>query len=199
MQVYDHGVRVPALLRGPGVTPGTNVALPTSMVDVAPTLLELAAGADAVPSSMDGRSLAPLVVAPGDTTAPGTKQTAAEHRAAVVASWRDAVLIEYQSIAQAGLGPGRMRHPVDGVNNTFRALRILNTTHNMLYAEFTDVSKAEDWDFPDASLNFFELYNVTEDRFMLHNVYAMADAKLKDALHSKLKDMFHCKGQAECS
>ena len=28
---------------------------------------------------------------------------------------------------------------------------------------------------------------------------AMADAKLKDALHSKLKDMFHCKGQAECS
>ena len=91
-----------------------------------------------------------------------------------------------------------MRHPVDGVNNTFRALRILNATHNMLYAEFTDVSKAEDWDFPDASLNFFELYNVTADRFMLHNIHATADAELKDALHSQLKAMFHCEGQASC-
>ena len=62
----------------------------------------------------------------------------------------------------------------------------------------TDVSKAADWNFPDASLNFFELYNVTDDHFMLRNIYVSADQELKDRLHAQLKAQFNCRGQAEC-
>jgi len=185
MQVYDHGVRVPALVRGPGITPGSTVPAVTSMVDIAPTILEFAAGAGAVPTTMDGHSLAPLLLG-------------GARGAAAAAGWRDSALIEYQSIAQKGVGPGHLKHPVDGVNNTFRALRVMNASHNLMYAEFTDVSKAADWNFPDASLNFFELYNVTDDHFMLENIYASADQELKDRLHAQLRAQFNCKGQAEC-
>jgi hypothetical protein len=74
----------------------------------------------------------------------------------------------------------------------------MNASHDMMYAEFTDVSISKDWNFPLAGLNFFELYNVSEDAFMLHNQYATADPALKDALHAQLAAAFHCKGQAEC-
>ena len=184
MQVYDHGVRVPALVRGPGIAPGSELAALSTMADVAPTILELAAGAGAVPASMDGRSLAPLLL--GGAAAGGGASPA----------WRDAVLIEYESIADQHRPQGK--HQYDGVNNTFRALRIMNASHDMMYAEFTDVSISKDWNFPLAGLNFFELYNVSEDAFMLHNQYATADPALKDALHAQLAAAFHCKGQAEC-
>ena len=74
----------------------------------------------------------------------------------------------------------------------------MNASHDMMYAEFTDVSVAKDWNFPLAGLNFFELYNVSEDAFMLHNQYATADPALKDALHAQLAAAYRCKGQAEC-
>jgi N-acetylglucosamine-6-sulfatase len=50
MQVYDHGTRVPALIRGPGIEPGLRLSAVIGMVDIAPTLLELAGGT--APESM---------------------------------------------------------------------------------------------------------------------------------------------------
>jgi N-acetylglucosamine-6-sulfatase len=56
---YEESIRVPLLMRGPGVIPGqTSDALVTN-IDVAPTILR-AAGVD-VPSSMQGRALNGLV------------------------------------------------------------------------------------------------------------------------------------------
>ena len=40
--VYDHAVRIPMVMRGPGIKAGTTFELPASNVDVAPTLLGLA-------------------------------------------------------------------------------------------------------------------------------------------------------------
>lgn len=73
---YEESVRVPLLVRGPGVARGGTRAHLVSQVDYAATLLELAGAR--VPAGIDGRSFAPLL---GASPPP-------------VASWRDALLIE---------------------------------------------------------------------------------------------------------
>ena len=64
---YDEAARVPLVIRGPGVPGGTARSELVSLVDLAPTILELA-GATA-PEALDGRSLVPFLrgqAAPGD-------------------------------------------------------------------------------------------------------------------------------------
>ena len=57
-QVYDHNTRVPLVLHVPNAVAGGFVDTPVSMVDIAPTLLELAGGSAAATASMDGLSFA---------------------------------------------------------------------------------------------------------------------------------------------
>jgi arylsulfatase A-like enzyme len=65
--LFDEVTRVPLLLWSSEASDGRRVGAPVSLLDVAPTLLDLAALP--VPASFDGRSLAPLVR--GDTAAAG--------------------------------------------------------------------------------------------------------------------------------
>ena len=65
-QVYDHAVRVPMMVRGPGVPRGVHFTQPASHVDLAPTLLALA-GLDPAAIQgplIDGKSLLPWLLAP---------------------------------------------------------------------------------------------------------------------------------------
>lgn len=55
--LYDGNLRVPFIVRGPGVKPG-RIPQMTAHVDVAPTILELAGAA--IPGAMEGTSLAPI-------------------------------------------------------------------------------------------------------------------------------------------
>lgn len=59
--LYEGGIRVPALIQWPGTIPSARVEVPTSTVDVLPTLLDLA-GVDpsVVKHPLDGISLVPL-------------------------------------------------------------------------------------------------------------------------------------------
>ncbi len=56
---YQECVRVPLLLRGPGVPAGLRVSAPVSSVDIVPTILART-GVDA-PASLEGRDLSPLL------------------------------------------------------------------------------------------------------------------------------------------
>ncbi len=60
--LYESTIRVPLLLRGPGIVPGTRVSVATQSVDLLPTVLDLA-GVPALPSTraLAGRSLARTV------------------------------------------------------------------------------------------------------------------------------------------
>ena len=53
-------------MRGPGIKPGSVFAHPASNVDVGPTLLGLAGVTGYADLTMDGRSIAPLLVDPDD-------------------------------------------------------------------------------------------------------------------------------------
>jgi choline-sulfatase len=63
MSFYDGSARVPMIMAGPGIPRGHRVRSNCSHVDILPTLVELAAGADwdGYPEPLDGRSLMPLL------------------------------------------------------------------------------------------------------------------------------------------
>lgn len=60
--LYEGGIRVPLLVRGPGIAPGSTATNAMSSVDYLPTILELAGVAAPKPEdNVDGASLAPLL------------------------------------------------------------------------------------------------------------------------------------------
>lgn len=62
MNFFEHSARVPLILRGPGIEPGT-CEQPVSLVDLFPTFLEAASDqtADQSPYTLDGQSLWPAL------------------------------------------------------------------------------------------------------------------------------------------
>ncbi|MFM1996766.1 MAG: Choline-sulfatase [Planctomycetota bacterium] len=57
--MYEPGLRVPLIARGPGIMPGITPDQFVANIDLAPTILDLAGVA--IPESMQGRSMAPLL------------------------------------------------------------------------------------------------------------------------------------------
>ena len=90
------------------------------MVDVSPTILSLAGGAP--PDTMDGRSFADLIT---------------DHKM----EKRDTHMIEYWSLGNVI----RFEHYIDMPNNTYIGARLINSTHNYLYAEFFDGENVVDF------------------------------------------------------
>jgi len=76
---YEESIRVPLIVRGPGAKAGVTVDRVVGLVDLAPTLLELAGGPKASLDASDGRSLAPLLRAADAAKVP----------------WRESILIEH--------------------------------------------------------------------------------------------------------
>lgn len=73
--LYEPSVRVPLILRGPGVTPGAVLTELVGNIDLAPTIVDAAEARAG--RRMDGQSLLPLIADPG-------------------ISWRDEIVLENQ-------------------------------------------------------------------------------------------------------
>lgn len=49
------------------------------------------------------------------------------------------------------------------------------------------------WSFNDtATMQHYELYNVSADIYQMHNIYQAASADQKQALHAELDKYWHC-------
>ena len=94
-QIYDHTIRVPFAIRGPRIPPSSQVADVVAMVDVGPTLLELA-GVGAV-STMDGSSFARSLFGTED---PAATQVAGGEEAG---RSRTVMMVEYFAIENTAL------------------------------------------------------------------------------------------------
>ena len=140
-QPYDHHLRVPFLVCGPGI-PQASFQFAASMVDVAPTILELAGGS--VPAEMDGHSFA--------------RQLTHLH-----SSDQDKILVEYWSIGRR-VTDGYL---VDLPNNTFVGVRLLNATHNYLYVEFYASNTEVEFRSPIE----YELFDVAKDPWQMENLF----------------------------
>ena len=67
---YEGGIRVPFIVLGPGVEPGSVSDVPVSGVDILPTLAELAGYAKPLPDNIDGGSLRNVLQSAGQGTVP---------------------------------------------------------------------------------------------------------------------------------
>ncbi len=59
--LYEGGIRVPFLVRGPGIPPGAHCDTPVAGYDLLPTFYDLAGGAAPLPEGIDGVSIRPLL------------------------------------------------------------------------------------------------------------------------------------------
>jgi len=62
--LYEGGIRVPFIVRGPGVKAGAICREPVAQYDLLPTFYELAGGREPLPAEIDGGSLRPLLEDP---------------------------------------------------------------------------------------------------------------------------------------
>jgi len=189
---YDNDLRIPMVVRGPGIPHNTSFDYVGSNVDTMPTIFGLA-GVD-TPSHMDGRSMAHLLVtdlaaAPQPTTAHLAR---AKLRTGVgKVPWRTELLVEYYGLGDVV----RYEHLEDTGNNTFRTLRIVDPAgpaglRNAKYSEFVGRS---DWNHTGAPLEY-ELFDLDLDPWELHNTYAGADAGVKADLHARVDKLYRCAG-----
>lgn len=98
--MYDHSMRVPLVLRGPGIAAGARVAAPVYLQDIVPTTL---GWAGACAEGVDFRPLQPLLEDP-----------AAPHHGAILGAYmhlqRMVVLDGFKLIRYPGIGVTRMYH-----------------------------------------------------------------------------------------
>ena len=76
---YEESIRVPMIVIGPGIASGRRLDQPVGLVDLAPTLLDLAGASKDQLTPLDGRSLAGLLRSPEPLKIP----------------WRESILIEH--------------------------------------------------------------------------------------------------------
>lgn len=212
---YETDIRVPFLIRGPGVKAGGNYTAQISgNVDLTPTMLELAAGKEFVEAlDFDGRSMATFLV----DGVPSSGQP-----------WRDHFINEYLSVGtyyndhssiwqdgkntteqcggdvpqgpgdskgkcveQMGVGNGTCYFVDSKFSNNWRQLRINNATMNWNYVEYDP-----NWTFNKTGIQHAELYDVSADPYQMKNLYKETSAETIDALHEQLEAYFKCKGKS---
>ncbi|CAH3022659.1 unnamed protein product [Porites evermanni] len=187
-QLYEFDVRVPFMIRGPGLKPKQTSQSPILNIDIAPTIVELAGGK--APESMDGRSILPLLVCSFEPLF-----TFFSPRFADVA-WRTDFLIQHYGEGEVKIpGCPELSSGVfncwpncvceDAWNNTYSCVRSVSSKEDMMYCEFEDKEA------------FLELYDVKKDRHQLKNLNKDVPPKFLEAKHRRLVDLATCSG-ASC-
>jgi N-acetylglucosamine-6-sulfatase len=149
---------VPFFVAGGGVPAGLDLGSKmVNNVDIGPTVLDLA-GLSGGGYATDGTSFAPLLRGGGGG-----------------AAWRDRLVFEYWGLGYTERGPcnngtspcpGGAQSLEDAPSNSWSGLRVVNATHNIVYAEFRPNSNTP---LLRANTNFTYAFNMTEDPYQLVN------------------------------
>ncbi|XP_056288317.1 N-acetylglucosamine-6-sulfatase-like isoform X3 [Pseudoliparis swirei] len=169
-QLYEFDIRVPLMVRGPGVKAQQTLQAPVLSIDLAPTLLDIS-GVNLSSVDVDGQSFLPLM-------APSLPF----------------FLVEYKGEGQQTpdpscpkLGPG-LSHCFpdcvceDSFNNTYACVRTLQPQLDLRYCEFAD------------SESFVEVYNLTSDPHQLENIVKRVDPAVLQAMNQRLIKLQSCQG-----
>ncbi|XP_003227950.2 N-acetylglucosamine-6-sulfatase [Anolis carolinensis] len=174
-QLYEFDIRVPLMVRGPGIKPNQTYLEPILNIDLGPTFLDIA-GFNVSLTPMDGQSFLPLLV--NKTCRNG---------------WRSDFLVQYTGEGCSSkdpycpaLGPGVSQCFPDCVcedafNNTYACVRTLHPI-NLQYCEFADAQ------------DFVEVYNLTADPHQLLNVAKAVDPSLLEQMNQRLIKFQACSG-----
>lgn len=173
-QLYEFDIKVPLLVRGPGVQPNQTSKALVANIDLGPTILDIA-GFDLNKTQMDGMSYLPILKNGNET-------------------WRTDFLVEYQGEGVnrtdptcPALGPGVSQCFPDCVcedayNNTYACVRTISKDHDLQYCEFDDAEV------------FVEVYNLTADPNQLTNIAKTIDQEILEKMNHRLMVLQSCSG-----
>lgn len=202
-QLYDTDIRVPYFVRGPGIPKGSVRHEPISHVDLAPTVIDIAAGS--VPENWDGKSYKSLLA----TTGP--------------VEWRTETLIQYfgEGVVES-CGSGRNYYqkdsgdnyiafsdkpyistPCDGMNNTYTCVRRVTPDLKIddILCEFTCFHQPGGTPVPcpaDQAEGYGEYYDMTKDPWQTVNTARELPADKRQKLSARLEQLRNCQGQKGC-
>ena len=176
LQPYEHDIHVTFRIAGPGVPSGKDIMDVVSMVDVAPTLIELGGGTP--PKDMDGMSFANLFTKHESRALVDVENT-------LKLPARDRSIIEFWSLGEIK----HYGHLIDGPNNTFIGVRVVNDTHNLLYVEF--YPNLLEKTFGNQKPVEYEFYDLSKDFYQMRNLYGQQEyagliSELATYLHQKV-------------
>jgi N-acetylglucosamine-6-sulfatase len=184
---YEEDIRVPLIVRGPGVPEGETLHHMVLNNDLAPTFADLA-GAE-TPSFVDGRSLVPLLT---DDPTP-------------LRDWRQRFVIE--SVAERS---GVPRPPFITESEVAPLLTGDPLPRNWRRTSAASAQSSEEWGRPwlkalrtnnylyvDYKTGEHELYDLRKDPYELNNMYATAPPKITQRLEAQLDALRQCSA-AEC-
>ncbi|KAJ9444272.1 Extracellular sulfatase SULF-1-like protein [Diplonema papillatum] len=207
---YETDIRIPFFAVGPGILPGTIVEEMCGNVDLMPTLLDMA-GIPA-PPMVDGKSFKNLLIAnegraeaaegwrkkflnvyeatgsyfndhspcwapPGYEEKCGGPMPRSPDGSNTTADCKES----------SGVGDGNC-YWVDSLeSNSWRALRVMNATHDTQYIEYDAT-----WSWNETSVTFYEYYDIAADPYQMKNGYPDLSDSAKAAMHRELSDYYSC-------
>lgn len=177
-QLYEFDIRIPLLVRGPGIKPNQTIKAPVLNIDLASTFLDIS-GVNLSTVNMDGQSFLP--------------QMAPSLRNGTVRAF---FLVEYTGEGSPThdptcpkLGPGVSQCFPDCVcedsfNNTYACVRTLDGKQDLQYCEFAD------------NESFVEVYNLTSDPHQLENIVKKVDPSVLQDMNQRLIKLQSCMGNS---
>ena len=164
-----------------------------TQIDIGASILDLA-GLPPAATPTDGRSFAQALGRPGPPT-PGHRAAAGRDRTLVeYGSWGTGYIVRGACQLGCGVCDAPLSRLVDAPSDTYSALRIVNASHDLSYAEF-----APGPSFPRSasSTNWTEAYDLLTDPWQLRNLaLEPAFAPLLAQLSAELWAVAACKGEA---
>ena len=184
---YEEDIRVPLIVRGPGVPEGRTLHQMVLNNDFAPTLADLAGAR--TPSFVDGRSFKPLLT---DDPTP-------------LQDWRKRFVVE--SVAERS---GVPQPPFINESTVAPLLTGDPLPSDWRRSSAANAKSSEEWGRPwmkalrtqnyvyvDYKTGEHELYDLRKDPYEVHNEYATASPELKQRLEAQLDPLRRCSA-AEC-
>ena len=184
---YEEDIRVPLLVRGPGVPEGKTLDHMVLNNDLAPTFADLA-GAE-TPSFVDGRSLKPLLK---DDPPPPE-------------DWRQRFVLEAvaerSGVAQPPFITESTVAPLltgDPLPNNWRRTSAASAQLSEEWGRpWMKALRTEDYLYVEYKTDEHELYDLRRDPYELHNEYATASPDLRRRLEAQLDSLRKCSAE-EC-
>ncbi|CAB3245615.1 unnamed protein product [Arctia plantaginis] len=177
-QPYESDIKVPLVIKGPGIEHNASYSNPVLNIDIGPTIIHLAG---LVPEGMDGRPINVLAEEKAE------RYMLVEYRGeGRTGSVDETCPWKYDGIHLAECYPQYECKCQDASNNTYSCIRHIADRIDMKYCEFNDLEK------------FVEIYNLRNDPYELHNAVNDIFPAIKHWYKLLLTRMVACTGVKNC-